>query len=340
MELIVDEKDLKLFGLNMDIVYDFNNRRFGVSEVRLWIIPDQSPEEILKEDSIKGAPAVLSTISEDAQFNADVDEITEELLENAKGANNQQKKVMEQIVYNFRANFAKNDNELGLTNLVEHNNDTSENAPIMLPAYKTTPAKLEEIKKQVQQMLDFDIIQPSKSDWSAPVFLVGKKDGTSRFSVDFRKINAITKKDAFPLPLIDQILDFLEEAQFYSSLDLAAGYWQVPVTESARPKTIFSTPNWGHYEYKRLPFGLCDAPATFQRLMKQLFEEELYDFVTIFLDDVLIYRQNLEDHLQHLKTVMERLASAGLKLKPSNCKLNYSSVLLWISHWSGWNMAG
>ena len=155
---------------------------------------------------------MLSTISEETQFNADVDEITEALLENTKGANNQQKDVVEQIVYNFRANFAKDENELGLTILVEHNIDTSDNAPIKLPAYKTTPAKLAEIKKQVQQMLDLDIIQPSKSDWSAPVVLVGKKDGTSRFCVDFRKLNAITKKDAFPLLLIDQILDCLEGA--------------------------------------------------------------------------------------------------------------------------------
>ena len=243
MELRIDEKDLKLLGLNMEIVHDFIIRLFGVSKVRFWIIPDQPPAEVLNEDSIKGAPAVLSTISEDAQFNADVHEIMEALLENAVGVNNQQKDVVEQIVYNFRANFAKDDNELGLTNLVEHNIDTSENAPIKLPAYKTTPAKLAEIKKQVQQMLDLDIIQPSKSDWSAPVVLVGKKDGTSRFCVDFRKLNAITKKDAFPLPLIDQILDCLEGAQFYSSLDLAAGYWQVPLTESARPKTAFSTPD-------------------------------------------------------------------------------------------------
>ena len=326
MELRIDEKELKLLGLNMEIVRDLIIRIFGVSEVRFWIIPDQSFEEVLKKGSIKGAPAVLSTTSKDAQFNADVDEITEALLENTKGANNQQKDVVKQIVYNFRANFAKDGNELGLTNLVEHNINTSDNAPIKLPAYKTTPAKLAEIKKEVQQMLDLDIIQPSKSDWSAPVVLVGKKDGTSRFCVDFLKLNAITKKDAFPLPLIDQILDCLEGAQFCSFLDLAAGYWQVPLTESARPKTAFSTPDGGHYEYKRLHFGLCNAPATFQRLMNQLFKEEFYYFVTIFLDDVLIYSQNLEEHLRHLKIVMERLASAGLKLKPSKCKLIQTAV--------------
>ena len=114
--------------------------------------------------------------------------------------------------------------------------------------------------------------------------------------------------------------------QFCSSLDPLAGYWQIPLTESARPKTVFSTPDGGHHEYKRLPFGLCSEPATFQCLMNQLFKEELYDFVTIFFDDVLIYSQNLEDHLQRLKIVMERLVSAGLKLKPSKCKLIQTAV--------------
>ena len=134
------------------------------------------------------------------------------------------------------------------------------------PAYKTTPAKLAEIKKQVQQMLDLDIIQPSKNDWSALVVLVGKKDGTLCFCVDFRELNAINKKDAFPLPLIDQILDCLEGAQFYSSLDIAAGFWQEPLTESTRPKTAFSTSNGDHYEYT---IGLCNAPAAFQCLINQ-----------------------------------------------------------------------
>ena len=172
---------------------------------------------------------------------------------------------MEQSFYNFGAIFAKDDKELGLTNLVEHNIATSNIAPIKLPVYKITPAKLAEIKKQVQPMLDLDIIKPSKSDWSAPVVLVGKR---WRFTF-------LTKKDAFPLPIIDQILDCLEGAQFHISLDLAAGYWQVPLTESARPKTAISTPDAGDKEYKRLPFGLCNATATFQRLMNQLLKDEL-----------------------------------------------------------------
>ena len=175
-------------------------------------------------------------------------------------------------------------------------------------------------------MVELDIIQPSKSDWSAPAVLLGKKDGTSRFCVDLLKLNAITKKDTFPLPLIDQIVDCLEGAQFYSSLNLGAGYWQIPLAESARTITAFPTPDGGHYEYKRRLIGLCNAPANFQHLMNQLFKEELSDFVTIFFDDFLIYSHNLEENLPHLKSVLERIASTRLKMKPSKCKLIQRAV--------------
>ena len=251
----------------------------------------------------------------------DVEEITAALVEHGG-----EKSVIQPLVAEFRRTFAKDDTELGLTNLVEHKIDTGESKPIKLPAYKTTPVKLVEIKRQVQQMLDLDIIQPSKSDWSAPVVLVGKKDGSSRFCVDFRKLNSVTKKDAFPLPLIDQILDCLEGAKVFTSLDLAAGYWQVPLDGDSIPKTAFSTPDGGHYEYKRLPFGLCNAPATFQRLMNELFKEELYKFVTIFLDDVLIYSSDEKEHADHLRLVLKKLEEAGLKLKPSKCRMGCSEV--------------
>ena len=150
--------------------------------------------------------------------------------------------------------------------------------------------------------------------------LVGKMYGTSRFCVDFSKLNAITKKDAFPLPLIDQILDCLEEAQFYSSL--------VPVSTThgeCETKNSLIITRRGHYEYKWLPLGLCNTHATFKRLTNQLIKEELYDFVTIFLDHVHFYSQNLEEHLQRLKIAMERLASV-LKLKPSKWKLIQRAV--------------
>ena len=269
----IDEKDLKLLRLNMEIVHDLILKILCVSEVRFWIIPDQSPAEVLNEDSIQGA--LQRSPQSKKMFNSTLSYMkwrTEALPEDVEGANNQEEEEVGLIVCNFRAKFAKDDNELVLTKLVEHNINTSDNAPIKLRVYKTTPAKLAEIKKQVQQLLNLDLTVPSKSDWSAPVVPVGKNECTSRLCVEFPKLCAITKKDQkVKLPLVDQILDFLEGAQFYSSLNLAAGYWQVPLTKSARSKTAFSTPDGGHYEYKRLPMGLWNAFATFQRLMDQFF---------------------------------------------------------------------
>ena len=156
------------------------------------------------------------------------------------------------------------------------------------------------------------------SPYSAPIVLVTKKDGSNRLCTDFRRLNEVTKKDAFPLPQIDQILDHLHGATIFSSLDLASGLCQVPLAESAMPKTAFVTPDGGHYEYLRLPFGLCNAPGTFQQLMTSIINEYLFSFVLIFLDDVLVFSRNVEEHEKHMRIVFHALRQANLKLKPKN----------------------
>ena len=136
--------------------------------------------------------------------------------------------------------------------------------------------------------------------------------------VDFRKLNEVTRKDAFPVPRIDQFLDNLHGGKVFLTLDLASGYWQVPLAESAIPKTAFVTTDGGHYEFLRLPFGLCNASGTFQRLMAAIFNECLSSFVLIFLDDVLGFSKSEEELL---RIMFEALRKANLKLKPKKCKL-------------------
>ena len=182
------------------------------------------------------------------------------------------------------------------------------------------------LKQDVEDMVSRNIMRPSKNPYSAPIVLVTKKDGSNRMCVNFRKLNEVTRKDAFPLSRIDQILDHLHGAKVFSSLDLASGYWQVPLAESAIPKTAFVTPHGGHYEFLRLPFGLCNAPGTFQRLMTAIFNEYLFSFVHIFFDDVLSFSKSEEEHEEHLRIVFEALRKANLKLKPKNCKLYQNSV--------------
>ena len=160
---------------------------------------------------------------------------------------------------------------------------------------------------------------PSSSPWESPIVLVAKKDGSTTFCVDYRKLNAVTKLDVFPLPRIDDSLDLLSGTNF-SSLDLASGYWQVGMAPAAQEKMAFTT-HTGLYEFQVMPFGLCNAPATFQRLMENVLAGLARDKCLIYLDDILVIGRSLEEHLSNLREVFARLQRAGLKLQPTKCRL-------------------
>ena len=167
-------------------------------------------------------------------------------------------------------------------------------------------------------MLENGVIRRSTSPWSSPIVLVQKRDGSWRFCIDFRRVNAVTHKDAYPLPRIDSTLDSLSGAQFFSTLDLTSGYWQVEVAEEDKEKTAFSSPQ-GHFEFNVMPFGLTNAPATFQRLMECTLAGLTPEECLIYLDDVIVYSSTFDDHLERLKRVFQRLRQAGLRLKPEKC---------------------
>ena len=167
-------------------------------------------------------------------------------------------------------------------------------------------------------MMEQGIIRPSSSPWASPIVLVKKKNGKMRFCVDYRKVNKITKRDAYPLPRIDEILDSLGKAKWFTSLDLASGYWQVEMNETDREKTAFVTKQ-GIFEFNVMPFGLTNAPATFQRLMDRVFYDIKDKYVLVYLDDVTIYSSTFEEHIQHLKEVLERFRRANLKLNLDKC---------------------
>jgi hypothetical protein len=144
-------------------------------------------------------------------------------------------------------------------------------------------------------MLKNGVIQLSNSPWSSPVGLVKKKSGEYRFCVDYRRLNAVSKRDVYPLPRIDDVFDRLAGANYFSTLDLANGYWQVPVAERDRQKTAFVTPD-GLFEFKRMPFGLANAPATFQRLMDQVLNRHKWTACLVYLDDILVFGKTFEEH--------------------------------------------
>jgi len=176
-------------------------------------------------------------------------------------------------------------------------------------------------------MLQNNIIQPSVSPWSSPVVLVKKKDGTLRFCIDYRRLNSITRKDVFPMPRIDDMLEQLNGKKVFTTLDAKSGYWQVQMDPASREKTAFRTNN-GLYEFMVMPFGLCNAPATFQRLIQQVLSGMGDDapFCCAYVDDILVYSDTVEQHIQHLQQVFLRLRTVGLLLHPTKCRFAEASV--------------
>ena len=214
--------------------------------------------------------------------------------------------------------FEMNSSELGHSNVIQHVINTGDSPAIKQHPYRTPIVQRDKIAQLIKEMEQHGIVKPSCSPWASPVVLVPKKDGSTRFCVDYRRLNAVTKKDVYPLPRIDDILDTLGQAKYFTTLDLSAGYWQVELDPESQAKTAF-TSHCGLYEFTRMPFGLCNAPATFQRLMQVVLSGLEWDCCFVYIDDILVASPSFEEHMRHLQLVFERLRQAGLRLKPKKC---------------------
>ena len=217
--------------------------------------------------------------------------------------------------------FSKDEFDMGRTSIVQHEIPLVEGTqPIKQKAYRYGPNQEKEIEQQVQNLLKKDLIEPGSGAWRSPVVLARKKDGTWRFCVDYRKINSVTQRDVYPIPRIDESLDALGGSQWFTTLDLLTGYWQVELSEDAREKSAFVTRS-GLWQFKVLPFGLTSAPATFERLMETIFRGLQWKTLLIYLDDIIIFSKDTDTHRERLTEVLGRLRKAGLKVKPSKCSL-------------------
>ena len=233
-----------------------------------------------------------------------------------------EKSQLLELLSKHHGTFSVEPGDRGETDLTQIVIDTGEVSPRRQPVRRVPFAVRQEIASHLDEMQKNSVIEPSKSPWASPVVLVRKKDGSHRFCIDYRALNAVTKQDTYPIPRISDLLDQLGESRFFSTLDLASGFWQIKVHPDSQEKTAFVTPQ-GLFEFKVMPFGLCNAPAVFQRLMQQVLmglnPPQGPDFVSVYIDDVLVFSKTFKEHLQHLRQVIDRLEKAGLKLKPSKC---------------------
>ena len=191
--------------------------------------------------------------------------------------------------------------------------------PISIPSYRMAPAELRELKAQLEELLSKGFIRPSISPWGAPVLFVKKKYGSLRLCIDYRQLNRVTIRNQYPLPRIDKLFDQLQGSRVYSKIDLRSGYHQLRVQESDVPKTAFRT-RYGHYEFLVMPFGLTNATSAFMDLMNRVFSPYLDKFVIVFISDILVYSGSIEEHAEHLRTVLQILRERQLYAKLSKCQ--------------------
>ncbi|KAL0161382.1 hypothetical protein M9458_045107, partial [Cirrhinus mrigala] len=222
------------------------------------------------------------------------------------------------LLQHYQSVFSAHDNDLGCTNLISHDIPLTDDVPVRQRYRRLPPSEYDVVKTHINQLLEAQIIRESCSPYASPIVLVKKKDGSLRMCVDYRQLNSKTRKDAFPLPRIEETLDALTGARWFSTLDLASGYNQVPVTEGDKAKTAFCTP-FGLFEWNRMPFGLCNAPSTFQRLMERLFGDQRHQSLLLYLDDIVVFSCSVTQHLERLEVVLGRLKREGLKAKLEKC---------------------
>ena len=203
--------------------------------------------------------------------------------------------------------------------------------PVSRPLYKLSPLELEEVKHQLDYLLKQGYARPSESPWGAPIIFAPKKDGGLRMCLDYRWLNKVTKKNKYPLPLPEELIDRLAGAKVFSKLDLHSGYWQMPVREQDIEKTAFKC-RYGQFEFLVCPFGVTNAPPQFQAMVNDLFSDMMDRFLIVFLDDLVIYSRNLAEHTQHLKMVLDRLKEHKLYAKASKTQIAVTGTDF-VGHW-------
>lgn len=317
--------------------YNFSlNDNFLTKKKLLLEYDNQSPTKV-KINSINNLPVVLfkgSTIgylnmlnTEENKEKSYAKKVNKDFTDRKFNINrlvlsSDQQEKMNNLLKEYNDIFADDMSEIGRTYLLEHKIQLLKEAPFKSKPYRVSPVERETINKQLNEMYEQGIIRPSQSEYSSPIVLVHKKGepGKTRFCVDYRKLNSLTVKSTYPISDLESILTYLGSSKYFSSIDLFSGFFQMPLEEKSKKYTAFITPGYGLWEFNCLPFGLCNAPSSFQQLTDTVLHGLKWSSVLCYLDDVIIFSETIEEHLDKLKQVFDRLRKANLTIKTSKCE--------------------
>nr|XP_034310523.1 uncharacterized protein LOC117684040 isoform X3 [Crassostrea gigas] len=302
---------------------------FHVNMLKKWYDREDKCEQDLSKEHLS-AIDILGGVYESMDYDSEFNDRASPSLELQKGAedvifsntlSNTQVCQLRGLLNEFSDVFSDIPNR---TDVVQHSVKLKSDDPVHKKPYPVPYALRERMQKEIDNMTEVGIIEPSTSPYASPVVLVRKDDSSIRFCCDYRALNSITVFDPRPMPRMDDLLNEVSRAKFISKIDLTKGYWQIPLDEDAKQKSAFVTP-MGHYQFTVMPFGMVNAPATFVRLMHKVLDG-LHSFVQCFIDDIGIYSETWDDHLQHLRVVFQRLRDAKLSAKPSKCCFGFDQL--------------
>ena len=309
-------------------IVDTESKDIGLSVLNLSdrSVPLQQHSPLGVLQPIQAIHSLDATL-ERSESNIELPDHLQPLIDQAsKNLDPSQTEQLTKLVSKYQSVFMGPDGNLGRTNLAKHYIDTENARPIKIPPRRQSQTQRDIVERELDKMLSQDIIEPSYSPWSSPVLLVTKKDGSIRFCIDYRKLNTVTRKDAYPLPSVCDSLEALSGSKWFSTLDMASGFWQCELAESDKPKTAFST-HKGLFQFKVLPFGLCNAPSCFERLMEMVLRGMLWESCLCYIDDIIVFGPTFDTALRNLEMCFQRFQSANLKLKPKKCSLFQTEVL-------------
>ena len=242
------------------------------------------------------------------------------------GRSETERQAIASLLIRHKDTFSKSEWDIGLTNVAEHSINTGDAQPIKQHPRRVPLAHADDEKRAIEDLLQKGVIRKSTSPWASPIVLVKKKSGAIRPCVDYRKVNALVKPDGFPLPRVQDCLDAVAGATVFSSFDLTSGYFQIPLKEEDIQKSAFCC-KYGHYEMTRMPFGLNNAASTFQRTMELILQGLQWETCLVYIDDIIVYGSDFNQHLRRVDQVLNRIKEAGLKLKPDKCHMLQTEVV-------------